>query len=83
MVTSEMLLGSGKNGRLEVARSFVSTTSGTVSVIITLTVPEVRDLKFWSDALSLTTRLTAPGSLNTYPTCKEHYFGTRNYKFSD
>ena len=50
----EMLLGSSKNGRLEVTQSSVSTISGTVSVIR-------------RDAKSNTSGLTAPGSLNTCP----------------
>ena len=46
-----MLLGSSRNGRLELARLLVPTTSGTVSVI-------QKDGK---------RRLTAPGSFNTCP----------------
>ena len=49
-----MLLGSNRNGRLEVTRFSVPTTSGTVSVI-------------QSNALCNTSVLTAPDSLNTCP----------------
>ena len=49
-----MLLGSSRNGRLEVTQFSVSTSSGTVSVI-------------WRDAKSNTSRLAAPGSLGTCP----------------
>ena len=53
-----MLLGSSRNGRLEVTRFSVPTTSGTVSVIR-------------RNAKRNTSGLTAPGSLNTYPMCEE------------
>ena len=49
-----MLLGSSRNGRLEVTQFSVPTTSGTASVI-------------WRNALCNTSGLTAPGSLNTCP----------------
>ena len=52
-----MLIGSSRNGRLEVTPFSVSTTSRTVSVIR-------------RDALCNTSGLTAPGSLNTCPMCK-------------
>ena len=63
-----MLLGSSKNGRLEVTRFSVLTTFGTVSVIR-------------RDAKRNTSGLTAPGSLNTCPMCEgqrspRHYCGT-------
>ena len=53
-----MALGSSWNGRLEVTQFSVPATSGAVSVI-------------WRDALRNTSRLAAPGSLNTHPMCKE------------
>ena len=53
-----MLLGSSNNGRLEVTRFSLPTTSGTVSVIR-------------RDAKRNTLGLTAPGSLNTCPMCEK------------
>ena len=52
-----MLLGSSRNGRLEVTPFSVPTTFGTVSVT-------------QKDALCNTSRLTAPGSLSTCPMCE-------------
>ena len=52
-----MLLGSSSNGRLEVTQFSIPATSGTVSVI-------------WRDAKRNTSRLTAPGGLNTCPMCE-------------
>ena len=52
-----MLLGSSRNGRLEVTQFSVPTTSGTVSVIR-------------RDALWNTSWLAALGSLNTCPMCE-------------
>ena len=61
-----MLLGSSRNGRLEMTQLSVPTTSGTVSVI-------------QRDARCNTSRLTAPGSLNTCLMRERHrwyYCGT-------
>ena len=52
-----MLLGFSKNGRLEVTQFSVPATSETASVI-------------GRDALCNTTRLTAPGSINTCSMCE-------------
>ena len=52
-----MLLGTSRNGRLEVSQYSVSTTSGAVSVIR-------------RDAKRNTSGLTAAGSLNTCPICE-------------
>ena len=52
-----MLLGTSRNGRLEVSQYSVSTTSGAVSVIR-------------RDAKRNTSRLTTPGSLNTWLMCE-------------
>ena len=52
-----MLLGSSKNGRIEVNQFSALTTSGTVSAIR-------------RNAKRNTPRLTAPGSLNTSPMCE-------------
>ena len=52
-----MLLGFSKNGRLEVTQFSVPATSETVSLIR-------------RDALCNTTRLTAPGSINTCSMCE-------------
>ena len=55
--TLAMLLGSSRNGRLEVTRLSVPTTFGTVSVIR-------------RNALCNKSELTAPGSLNICPMCE-------------